>query len=234
MNRKRLASGARKYIAKKSRSTSNGPKSVYPPTRRYSIPPVVRCGRQAFPKQLSNTVRYSDSQVLTIPALSSSTYVIYSVNGLYDPDSAAGGHQPMYFDQLMEIYNHYFVTNSRITVTLASTSATTPITAGLYIDDDTTVVSGANYAFEHGGQCKAYDPNSGNFYPMTASWNVNKAFGVTSGNQKDFYGTNASNPTEQQHYVFTVNNSTAGDTFLITINIEYDAIFTELKTIGGS
>ena len=44
-----------------------------------------------------------------------------------DPNHTGVGHQPLYFDQLMTIYNHYIVIGAKITVKFTAYPATIPV-----------------------------------------------------------------------------------------------------------
>ena len=46
---------------------------------------------------------------------------------MFHPDKSSVGHQPMYFDQLQAIYDHFTVINSRIKVTPFYSEDTQPI-----------------------------------------------------------------------------------------------------------
>jgi len=72
----------------------------------------------AFPQSMSTKLRYVDSIDL---APTSSTAVGHSflANGMYDPDTATGGHQPRGFDQYTELYRKFTVKSSKISVTFS-------------------------------------------------------------------------------------------------------------------
>jgi len=63
-----------------------------------------------------------------------------SANGIHDPDTATGGHQPMGHDQWQIFYNAYTVIGSRIKCTYASKDnvVAQPIIVGISLEDDTT------------------------------------------------------------------------------------------------
>jgi hypothetical protein len=70
----------------------------------------------------------------------------FTANSLYDPEVAAGGHQPMGRDQWAAFYNHYVVRSCTIEVDFVHKDNSTPTAAlvGIELTDDSTVSS--NYA----------------------------------------------------------------------------------------
>lgn len=62
----------------------------------------------------------------TTISLTSGTYNynIFRGNGAYDPDFAAGGQQPMYFDELTALWQRYCVLSSQIQVNAINRTAT--------------------------------------------------------------------------------------------------------------
>jgi len=70
---------------------------------------------QGFPSRQFVKLVYQDYLTGTS---SGGTFVsgTYGLNSLYDPDSAIGGHQPYYFDQLSTIYARYRVLKCKIDI----------------------------------------------------------------------------------------------------------------------
>ena len=91
----------------------------------YAVPRPLVQYKTGFPKQLAITHKYSQEGRLTyIGPNANVQYYAFGVNCLYDPYLALGGGQPLYFDQLSAIYNHYTVMRSRIKVTFAVSTST--------------------------------------------------------------------------------------------------------------
>jgi len=194
----------------------------------------ISLGNSAFPQILKATLRYAETIAITIPALSATGSYTHVCNGLYDPNFTGTGHQPLYFDQMMAIYDHYNVIKSKITYKISSTNPSTAIFT-CYIDDDTTTSTSTSYASERGGQVVNINPLSGNFPPVTQYWTRDKAFGRVLPNMSEFRGTASANPNEIQCFQMNINQpDLAGGTYQVVMEMEFVAEFTELATIAAS
>lgn len=90
-----------------------------------------------------NTVIVLDPKPDALGATGSNTYQ-FCANSLYDPDQTSIGHQPMYFDNYMAVYEKYRVNYAVITVTVINHSVNT------VINDDATnnPIAQPNYAYK--------------------------------------------------------------------------------------
>jgi hypothetical protein len=207
--------------------------STKPARKRFTrIPAQVRFGQQALPPQLFNTLKYFSSQSISVASGASTQ--LYSCNGLYDPDISFGGHQPLYFDQLMTLYDHYTVLRSRIKIMISSETTLTT-TCSCYVDDDTTV-SGATVYPERPGAVWETANLENKTVSLYQRWSANRTFGPGTQADPTMQGDANGNPTEQQYYVIRTETSTLTETALLTIAvcIEYDTVFDELKTVALS
>jgi hypothetical protein len=195
----------------------------------------ISFGLNAFPNQLRNTLRYADEVTLAV-SVGFGKY-IFSCNGMFDPNITGVGHQPLYFDQLTAVYDHYTVYKSRIRVLVAHpASQTTAVLTSLYIDDDTSTVGDASLASERPGAKSTYNvPSVYKANTLTMSWDGIKAFGPTPMTDPNLQGTVAANPTEQQFYVIQVYDSGL-NTFSAKVQVvmEFDAIWDEFVTVTNS
>lgn len=203
------------------------------------IPTVVRLGKQAFPKQLMNTLSYTELVSVTVTAGTPGLSYAWVANGLYDPNRTGIGHQPLYFDQLAAIYNHYTVLRSRIRVTLGypTVAGVTSVVATLYLDDDNTpktdALQAAEMPFAHSVLFKpAVDPQP----TLYASFDAAKVFGGNPASNDNLHGTSAANPTEvSQFFVQTYDNNLVGASNVqIYVKMEYDVLWDELTSIVSS
>lgn len=206
---------------------------------RFNVPRLVRQPRTGFPKQLH--MKHSYVEGISISGTSGSIGKhFYRCNGMFDPNMTGAGHQPMYFDQVGAIYDHFTVLRSKLTAqfALGAGSTATVCVAGMYIDDDTTSTP-ATYQ----GCC---EQNSSVYSEitlapetpirMTKSWDAKQAFGGDVMDNDNLQGTSAADPTEQQLWVLFGQdlNVAANFTLYVLVTIEYDVIWDELKNIDSS
>lgn len=76
---------------------------------------VVPRDKLGFATSMTSTLRYVQRVEFT-PSSSSTAVWTFKANGLYDPFANIGGHQPRGFDELMQLYETFTVTDSKIAV----------------------------------------------------------------------------------------------------------------------
>jgi len=163
---------------------------------------------------------------------------VFCLNGLYDPNLTSTGHQPMYFDQLMGLYNHYFVTNSKITVTYTAPEGNTAtMSVCLWQNDDATITpSDFSSVCEQSKALTDVIGSGGDSQRKRIMyWSAAKTFGPNKG-MSLLRGNSTSNPTEISCAVITAvpSDGTSTATVTISVLIEFTTEFIELKDIAGS
>lgn len=198
---------------------------------------VVRIGRQPFPKILYNTLSYAVKVAMAVTA-GSGGYVI-SANGLFKPDPLTSTAQPLYFDQLTAVYDHYAVVGSRCKFTPLSASNLNVVYAA-FVDDDSTIPAPSATNVSMLTRPGSKSSFVGNFatdrpHPVMCSYNQKSWFGgdlLASGDQQ---GTSAANPTETVFHVFQYFDIAVGSYNLdLIIQVEYDVVWDELFTVAQS
>ena len=203
--------------------------------RKYAIPTQVKIGKQAFPKQLFNTITYFE--LVTMDVVNGTGKHVFSANGCYDPNITGTGHQPLYFDQISALYDHYTALRSRITVWCTMPSGSlSGVLSTLYIDDDTSTKSTAADAAEMPGcAIVVSNPSVAVFPKLYQSWDAAKVFGPNPQAQDSLQGTAGSNPTEQSYFILQMQDSLlASYACKAFVKIEYDVVWDELTTIASS
>lgn len=219
----------RKYTAKKKAQH----KQVM---NRTSVP--VGLG---FPKRMTMTHRYAETGTLTTGLIGALVTTNYRANALYDPNATGAGHQPMYYDQMVAIYDHYVCIGSKCTVTFAQTPDTAgtrpPVTVGLYINDDTTVTPGINGILENSQVAhRTLTQNAGNAVTITKKFSTKKTWGGSILANVQLQGTSGSDPTEQTIYTLFADSAAVGTqcTVMFKIVIDYICVWRELRDIASS
>lgn len=208
--------------------------------RKYPRRKVRRTGSQVgrtlgFPKMLKFKHKYVQQVSLT----GSTSSQLFSCNSLYDPDATGAGHQPMYFDQLSALYDHYTVIGSRIIYRIvpAGTSVQHPYRVIVWINDDTTTTGSSTDIAEN--KFAKTRICTGGINPsqivLTNRWSAKKFFGPPLAND-ELKGTPSSNPTEQSYYQINVRSLDGVNSvdLYAHVEIEYIAIWRELKELAGS
>lgn len=217
--------------------------------RRRRVP--RRLPAAGFPARKVVRMRYATRLNLDPPASGAPVHNGFLANGMYDPNTAFGGHQPMGFDQWMAVYNHFTVLGSKITVRYVpnTTTAFAPIAFGIMLTDDNTFPyttdTALHYIMEskHGGRNMrlASTGNSAISRGLSVSrtFSAKKFFGTRALIGENTYrGTVAGDPAETANFlVWACNPTTAGNdppacSFVVTI--DYIAMFTERKEITPS
>lgn len=195
-------------------------------------------GSAPFPMQVTKTLTYCENVTIS-SILGSSGRIVFLCNGMFDPNKSGVGHQPRYFDQLMELYNHYTVLESTIIVTVVAPSDN-PLSrgiTGLFIDDDVTPnLSPIDLLGERPGAIVYHRNNAIDSFPtMSLKWSANTAFTGDPLSKSELSGTAAANPSEQSSF-FIYFNDTSGVSTTVTaqITIQYKAVFFELTNVDAS
>lgn len=132
--------------------------------------------RNGVPTKLHTKLNYAESSIMIVTAASSNYFVIQS--SLYDPYSLAGGHQPLYFDQIAPaLYGNYRVYGFKYQIMAASDSSTS---ANLITYPSPLASSAANYydARERPGSKQRIVVN-GSTAKITGYVSVAKTLGVS-------------------------------------------------------
>lgn len=235
MKRSRAPSQRAAAAAKKTRATTS---LAAAPAKTFGVPRGVPKKTIGLPKQLRMSHRYVENILTASGAGTLSTY-LFSCNGLFDPNFSGTGHQPMYFDQMSALYNHYTCLGSKCSVYARIVGNTVPdALVGMYIDDDTTVTPTNSNGCSEQTTAVFAQINSAPAKPAFFSriWNAKEAFGGDIMDNDNLTGSSAANPTEQQWYVLFAQDANFAGVLTVqwTVVIEYDCVWDELKNLNAS
>lgn len=191
-----------------------------------------------FPKQMKMIHKYCDTMSIQSTA-GALTRQRFSCNGMYDPDKTNIGHQPLYFDQMAALYNHYTVIGSKITVTFAAPPSSAPaiMVAIMQDDDQTNNLTAMSEVLEQSlTTSRLMNPGVDNNIVLANNWSAKKTFGGSVLGNDELQGNASANPTETTEWNIFVQTSDQVTTSYVVANvtIEFIAIWDELKERTGS
>lgn len=193
-----------------------------------------------FPQQSKFIHRYATADfTLTNTTSGAISFAQYWCNGMFDPQLALGGQQPMNFDQMAALYDHYTVVSSKIWVRFVPTEGK-DVVCGVFVNDGSGTA-----AFVDWEDANETPQNLGNVLltgldwrqkSVSGSWNAYKLFGPDPLDNDELKGSGSANPQEDQYFCLYAQalEKTIFYTVKAQILIEYTAIWTEPKKVSGS
>lgn len=235
--RYRLRSGLnrprRKINKSKYRKSKQMKGSIINPNRIIQLRPRLPLGNKfktnlryhAFGKDIQSSLGVLQAQY-------------WKANGLFDPDQAAGGHQPLGFDNLKTMYNHWVVTGCTCTIEFHYGSDTGGVLA-LAVTENTSALQNTVGTTIENGSCrwvKLIPNNGGGQYQkgsLSLSVNPNKFLGVYHPLSDDqVKGTETADPSNLCYFSVQVQGNTSTDIILdYNITLDYQVVFIEQKTL---
>ncbi len=184
--------------------------------------------------------RYIDNDVyLNSTSGGSPASYIFSANGMFDPDITGVGHQPLAFDEMTTLYNHYTVVGCKITYTIVSQDNGYAHVVAVKLSTDTTPTSDMENLLEN-GKCRwAILPRAdgGVVSKLTLRVNPNKFLGISKPmSEDDLKGTAAANPAKQAYLQLSCGPLQPVDTYGVRgqVTIEYTAVWSSPKLLTES
>lgn len=189
-----------------------------------------------FPQKAHFNLKYVDRFTTTSVAAALDSYSVYA-NAIYAPVSSS--HQPMYFDQIMSLYNHWVVVGAKIKVmcSLDNNASTNGGLFTLYLNDDKTVVpttieGAAEQSSAKGSQIAAVS-NQG-VVTLYGTYSAYKVFGNNPTARSELQGDSVSNCGETTAWTMNWQSYSGNAALNVTYEIEYSVDFFELKDIVRS
>lgn len=200
--------------------------------------------KRMFPvtKSMRTTLRYVQRGLnINPPAAGLAGSFVFSANGLYDPDISGVGHQPIGFDQIMALYDHYTVKAAKIVVDFRNDDTTNPVFGAIAVRDSSVADTDPAVVVENGNvdyTLMNNAPNDGNMCRITMYTDIAKYLGRKSLlSDPECKGTAAANPTEQVYFhIFIWSHGGGIDAGASTmfVTIDYDVVFHERKPVALS
>jgi len=203
---------------------------------------IFKTPLMAASKLINNQLYHDTGRILT-GGIGSLPQRLYSANGLWDPYVPSGGHQPIGFDQIMLMYEHYTGIRAKITITFHNASSTSPVRVGVLLAPDTTPLPDIFTLMENGLVKTTVLETTANRSTgqLTLECDIAKYFGKR--NYKDVMddltlrGDVLNNPTEQAYFcIFAYEPFGTGEDINVGFDvlISYDAIYSEPRKLPYS
>lgn len=203
---------------------------------------VMSVRRAPLGRSIKRTVRYLENEFFLNGGTGGlADEYLFSCNGLYDPNISGVGHQPIGFDQLMLMYDHFVVIASKITVHFRNTDANVPYLAGIRISDRNSEETDVRKTIENGNciwtHLDAQEGSGKDVKTLSYTINPNKFLARTKPlSDPELKGSVSANPTEQCYFnVFCGSvGSVDGGNVQCTALVEYTTVFLEPKLLNLS
>ena len=204
----------------------------------FAVPRPLVQYKTGFPKQLQMTHRYVQSgTLLWLTGSTACQYISFGTNCLWDPYLQVGGNQPLYFDQMTNIYNHYTVVKSRIKVTLIPNTVN-PFVGGILTDDDgVPAYTSLHEMCEQPSSVYVTSQRDAQVVTLYKSWDCKAVFGPNPLDNDRLQGNVSSNPAEIQAFILFMRPIFTGAeniAFDYMVTIDYDTVWHELKEMASS
>ncbi len=196
--------------------------------------------RAVGPQTLIRKLRYATQTSVNPPAGGAAANVFIRANGMFDPEVAVGGHQPLGFDQYMTMYDHFKVLGSKITVQFLQEGSghASQAVACISLDDDVTANTSIENMIEQGlSTWKVMQAEQAQAEPTILSKTFSsKNFFRNKLYSAELQGNVSSDPQEEAIFNISVAglNGTDPNVTDMLIVIDYIVSFTERKTLVSS
>lgn len=197
-----------------------------------------------MPKMIRRQFNYVERVTINGGAGGAAGNYLFSCNSLYDPNRSSAGHQPLGFDQLMTMYDHFVVVGAEITATFLSPSETTSLAqqiCAIGITDSAsdnptnieTILERGNIKFGMLGN----QAGSGSQLTLTHKVDVGRFLGRKSPlSDPQLKGSTSANPAEECFFQLSVASPSTGDpnTLDVLVSIVYTGYLIEPKRPASS
>lgn len=197
-----------------------------------------------LPQRVMVKHRYVQTYNLINTVGGSTSFYAIRANGMTNPTITTSGpinnHQPLYFDQYANLYDHYVVIGAKCTFTITNNPGTN---AGSYmftalLDDNTSLLSSdAPTVAEQtqGRNLITMSANENDVKKITLKYSAKKMFGGSILAKDELQGSATVDPTESSAFALVLTNTPTGAfNCWITATVEYVAIWRELREVAPS
>lgn len=210
----------------------------------------VQVTRAPLPRKFTTKLKYVGNDTMNVGATGIPAAHVFRINSIYDPDFTTAGHQPMGFDQIAPLYDHWTVIGCKWKATFSSNETGTTTdranVCGYMISDadKTSYINGSdvNELMENPEVRSTVVANAtggASTKSISGKINPNKFLGRAGAplNDDQLKGTISTNPAEQAYVNFFVAPMVSGnDTVSVQclFELEYIVVFHEPKQLSQS
>ncbi len=189
-------------------------------------------------RTFKTTLAYSEPTISLNATTGLMADFVFRANSVHDPSFTGTGHQPLGYDQIKLMYDHWVVIASKIIVTFVNT-ATQTMACGVSVTDSvTSLVSTANTVENGASKYVILGPigSSSDTKTITYQINPNKFLGRSHPMSDPDLKGGSSDPVEQAFWHVWGGSVTGGDPGQIQAStyLEYTTVFIEPKQLGPS
>lgn len=182
----------------------------------------------------------SDTGLSLVSSATNPGTKVFTLNGLYDPDISGSGHQPRGFDELILLYDHAVVINTKVRIDIWNNLST----SGAYViatirDNSAPSTNYIDYTETSNSKWVLLSPATGGSACTTIYLDVNpnEFLGLPNPmSNPELKGSAAKNPDEQAylHISGMSDDNFTACSVLFMVTLEYTAIFVEPKQVAAS
>lgn len=185
--------------------------------------------------------RYVETDVELNPGLGGTiSSFLFAANGLYDPNITGVGHQPLGFDEMGNLFQHYTVTKASITVTFVNADAAYSQVVALSVLGQGSTPTNMQRVLEQGDAFHAVVQESesgGAVRVLKASVDISKFMARPSIlSEDDFRGTTSQNPVELVYFNISAEPQLNVDSSRVycIVEIDYTTVWSEPILVAQS
>lgn len=162
---------------------------------------------------------------------------VFSANGMFDGNITGTGHQPLGYDELCNLFSHYCVTGSKITVQTANSSQIRPFYMAIALRGDSTNLGTklVGEILEQPGLKRVLVGIDG--LPKTLSYGFSAKRFFTAKNlvsDAQYNGSASVNPAEQAYFhvlIFSMSGQDDLTSQPVSVTINYHSVWSEPKIL---
>ncbi len=207
-------------------------------TKRVPSSTMVRQPSLPIGKRFKFQTRYVEYTGNLDPGAGTPANYVYRLSSLFDPNFTGIGGQPIGFDQIMPLYDHFVVTGCTATVKFVNEDAVNASLVTLQIKDTGTTSTSTDEILENGNCVWNTLGTRGSQEKATLKikYNANRFFSKKVTDDDEHQGTIAANPAENAFLHIHARPLSGNDAGIIryVVQLDYTALLTEPKQLVGS